>query len=105
MKFFKAFGKAWEAFMRWWERHMPHLKAPQVRAPWIGAVWLVLRVVEDLPYEDIARALGIPTGTVMSRLSRGRQLLRKQLADFATREGITRCDSRPARGRLSHDQL
>ncbi len=37
---------------------------------------LVLRVEEQLSYEEISQALGIPRGTVMSRLARARQLLR-----------------------------
>ncbi|WP_291844526.1 sigma-70 family RNA polymerase sigma factor [Bradyrhizobium sp.] len=37
---------------------------------------LLLVGVEDFTYEDVARMLGVPIGTVMSRLSRGRQRLR-----------------------------
>lgn len=37
---------------------------------------LLLFYVEDFSYEEIARTLGIPLGTVMSRLSRGRAELR-----------------------------
>jgi RNA polymerase sigma-70 factor (ECF subfamily) len=40
---------------------------------------LTLRVVEDLPYHEIARTLGVPVGTVMSRLSRARAELRARL--------------------------
>ena len=36
---------------------------------------LWLRDMEELPYAEIAARLGIPVGTVMSRLSRARQLL------------------------------
>jgi RNA polymerase sigma-70 factor, ECF subfamily len=41
---------------------------------------LVLRAVEELSYAEIAEALGIPEGTVMSRLSRARSRLAVALA-------------------------
>ena len=38
---------------------------------------LLLVALEEMRYEDIAATLGIPLGTVMSRLSRGRERLRQ----------------------------
>lgn len=40
----------------------------------------VLHAVEGLKYEDIARTIGVPVGTVMSRLNRARNRLQKALA-------------------------
>jgi RNA polymerase sigma-70 factor, ECF subfamily len=42
------------------------------------AVWL--RDVEEFSYAEIARIVGVPIGTVMSRISRGRKLLYERLA-------------------------
>ena len=44
-------------------------------------------VVEGLPYAEIAEVMETPVGTVMSRLHRGKKLLRTLLQDYASQEG------------------
>src|SRR5437667_4605717 len=44
--------------------------------------------VEDFTYKEIGDTLKIPLGTVMSRLSRGRKLLRRELVEVARGYGI-----------------
>lgn len=41
---------------------------------------IVLYYIEGFPVTDIKRILGIPEGTVKSRLSKGRELLREKLS-------------------------
>jgi RNA polymerase sigma-70 factor (ECF subfamily) len=51
---------------------------------------VTLALVEDLSYREIAAILGIPAGTVMSRLHRGRKLLQAALLEYARAKGILR---------------
>ena len=44
-------------------------------------------VVDGLPYAEIAEIMGTPVGTVMSRLHRGKKLLRVLLAEYAKEQG------------------
>ena len=48
--------------------------------------------VEEFAYKEAAEILSIPIGTVMSRLSRGRKLLKDQLSDVALSYGIIKAD-------------
>jgi RNA polymerase sigma factor (sigma-70 family) len=45
---------------------------------------LLLVALEDMSYEEVAHTLGIPMGTVMSRLSRAREKLRTMMQGQAT---------------------
>ena len=44
---------------------------------------MLLVDVEELPYEEAAELLGVPVGTVRSRLYRGRGIMRRQLTEYA----------------------
>jgi RNA polymerase sigma-70 factor, ECF subfamily len=51
---------------------------------------VLLADVEGFAYREIAEIVGIPVGTVMSRLFRARRRLQRQLYDFAVEAGILR---------------
>jgi len=67
-----------------------HLTDPEILAalrqlPPSYAAAIILADVQELSYKEIVHALGWPMGTVMSRISRGRELLRKSLTARAAR--------------------
>lgn len=49
---------------------------------------LLLNTVHDLSYEDISEVMDCPMGTVMSRLYRARQELKRKLSEFASERGF-----------------
>lgn len=48
---------------------------------------MILRELEGLSYKEIGAVAAIPIGTVMSRLSRGRDLLQQMLVEAAVKDG------------------
>lgn len=44
--------------------------------------------VDGFTYEEIANMLDVPIGTIRSRLHRGRNLLKEELADYAAKRGF-----------------
>jgi RNA polymerase sigma-70 factor (ECF subfamily) len=50
---------------------------------------LVLRDVEGMAYEEIAVVLGVPGGTVRSRINRARNMLKRKLQPLLRKDGTT----------------
>ena len=51
---------------------------------------VILADLQDFSYQEIAEIMETPIGTVMSRLFRGRRLLRAALWDYGVRQGIVK---------------
>ena len=62
------------------------LRAALTRIPAAFREVIVLHYLADLPVDEIAEVLGIPVGTVKSRLSRGRTALADLLGDYRKAE-------------------
>jgi len=56
-------------------------------------VAVMLCDVQNFSYKEISEMLNCPVGTVMSRLYRGRRLLKAELQSFAEREGVVRSET------------
>ncbi len=66
---------------------------------------LILRDLEDMSYEEIAEVLQISLGTVKSRLTRGREILRQRLAAYVREVGDELGLAEPEPTDKQHDGL
>ena len=81
-----------------------HRALDQLAEPFRSAVVLV--DVEDASYETAAEVLGVPIGTVRSRLFRGRRLLQELLSTHARDAGfaLSRPSGAPAEPARTHEE-
>ena len=85
-------------FLRWWaspeQAFFSNVLAEEImqaidRLPASFRMTILLVNVEGLTYDEAAEALGVPRGTVRSRMKRGRTLLQKALWLHARDAGLT----------------
>jgi RNA polymerase sigma-70 factor (ECF subfamily) len=84
-------------FLAWWsnpEREFANrllgesILAAIEKLPEVFRIAIVLVTVEGLPYDEAADVLGVPPGTIRSRIKRGRTLLQKALWQHAAEAGL-----------------
>jgi RNA polymerase sigma factor (sigma-70 family) len=68
------------------EKLKEHLQSALGRLPTEFREIIILYEVEGLSYKELALALGLPPGTVMSRLSRARRRLQQEFAQIRSSE-------------------
>lgn len=80
---------AWDLEHLDWEQVDDRLKQAIQELPDHYREVLLLWAVEGLKYREVAEALDVPLGTVMSRLYRARSILSEKLAELAQEQGIS----------------
>jgi RNA polymerase sigma-70 factor, ECF subfamily len=73
-----------------WQQFDGRLRAAMDALPPPIRATLTMWALEDLTYREIAEAMQVPIGTVMSRLHRGRAMLHERLSGLAAERGIGR---------------
>ena len=70
------------------------VRAVLMRLPLLYRTPLVLVYMDSYLAREVAEMLGVPLGTVLARLHRGRKLFEKQMWDYAEQSGLLREDAR-----------
>lgn len=100
---FSIFEKLHQPFLLWWSNPEKEFLDKLLREDLVNAidsvaepfrVAVILADVQGFPYHEIADVLGVPIGTVRSRLARGRSLLQKALWEHARDAGVRPRESR-----------
>lgn len=71
------------------------VRAVLASIPELYRVPMLLTYVEGYHAKEVARFLGAPLGTVLSRLHRGRKLFERRLWDYAEEHGLLKAGARP----------
>ena len=88
-------GRSQSAEMEFWRQIPDHQVQAAVEAlPEHYRVPVLLADVEGFPYKEIAELLELPEGTVMSRLHRGRKILKDELYEVGEQLGYPALPSR-----------
>lgn len=91
-----------DEFLKWWacpeKAYFNKLLGEKImlaidELPDAFRVTILLVNVEGLAYDEAAEVLGVPSGTIRSRMKRGRMLLQKALWQQAKEAGLTAADS------------
>jgi RNA polymerase sigma-70 factor (ECF subfamily) len=96
-------GEQSDEFLIWWanpEREFANrllgqdIMAAIEELPEVFRTVITLVIIEGLPYDEAAEILGVPPGTVRSRMKRGRTLLQKALWQHGKDAGLIAGDER-----------
>jgi len=98
---FSLFERLHQPFLLWWSSTEQDFLDRLVREDLVRAidalperfrVVVVLAEVQGFSYAEVAESLGVPIGTIRSRLARGRALLQKALWEHACDAGLRHPD-------------